>query len=92
MRFAAMPIICKAMGFAKCSTHPASERSPDERSDIRGLRICYDSRISLRSCGLLATCRDAFIDEPAHALAVDDIFVGEVIGGKGLRGMDIIKR
>src|SRR5450432_1394368 len=28
--------------------------SPDERSDIRGLRICYGSRISLRSCGLLA--------------------------------------
>src|SRR5450432_3554305 len=28
--------------------------SPNERSDIRGLRICYGSRISLRSCGLLA--------------------------------------
>ena len=29
-----------------------SKRSPDERSDIRGLH--YRSRISLRSCGLLA--------------------------------------
>ena len=28
------------------------ERSPDERSDIRGLLIGQHSRISLRSCGL----------------------------------------
>jgi hypothetical protein len=29
-------------------------RGPDERSDIRSLRHFLDSRISLRSCGLLA--------------------------------------
>jgi hypothetical protein len=31
-----------------------SERSPDERSDIRGFFHFLWSRISLRSCGLLA--------------------------------------
>jgi hypothetical protein len=34
--------------------------------------------------------RDAFVREPAHLLAVNDVFVGEIVGGKPLRGKDII--
>jgi hypothetical protein len=33
-------------------------RSPDERSDIRDFHISFEPRISLRSCGLLATTED----------------------------------
>jgi hypothetical protein len=36
--------------------------------------------------------RDAFISEPSHASTVDDFFVGEIVGGKCLRGADIVKR
>ena len=37
-------------------------------------------------------CCDAFVSEPAHVLAVNDVFVGEIIGGKCLRGTDVVKR
>jgi len=36
--------------------------------------------------------RDAFVGKPAHGSAVNDIFVCEIVGGKGLRGKDIVQR
>jgi hypothetical protein len=35
--------------------------------------------------------RDAFVSEPAHASAVNNVFVGEIVRGKRLRGPDIVK-
>jgi len=35
---------------------------------------------------------DAFVSKPTHASAVDDFFVGEIVGSKCLRGVDIVKR
>ena len=35
----------------------------------------------------------AFVDEPAHTdLTVDESFIGQIIGGKGLRRSNVIKR
>jgi hypothetical protein len=34
--------------------------------------------------------RDAFVGEPAQVLPVNDVFVGEIIGGKSLRGPDVV--
>ena len=36
--------------------------------------------------------RHAFVGEPAHELTVNDVFVSEIIGGKRLRGTDIVLR
>jgi len=36
--------------------------------------------------------RNPFVREPAHLLAINDVFVGEIVGGKCLRGQDIISR
>lgn len=35
--------------------------------------------------------RDAFVSEPPHASAVDNFFVGEIVGGKCLRGAYIVQ-
>ena len=32
---------------------------------------------------------DTFVSEPAHILAVDDVFVGQIVGGESLRCQDI---
>ena len=36
--------------------------------------------------------RNTFVSEPTHASAVDDFFVGEIVGSKCLRCVDIVKR
>jgi hypothetical protein len=36
--------------------------------------------------------RDAFIREPTHLLAVNDVFVSEIVGGKRLRRLNIMLR
>jgi hypothetical protein len=34
--------------------------------------------------------RNAFVREPTHLLAVNDVFVGEIVGGKRLRGLNVM--
>ena len=61
-----------------------SERCPDERSDIRGLRLGCGSRMSLRSCGLPPDLHDGLATSPRPFPAPTQCYISIMTTAKDL--------
>jgi hypothetical protein len=61
-------------------------RVAETRSNFRDVENVVSGRAQRSNQG----SRDAFVSEPAHVSAVDDVFVGGIISGKSQRGVDIV--